>query len=169
MQCATSIKVTTMEINTPLTIASTHDPDFNNGPNAKLIKKPRRAYEIIATGIALEQLLAARTSSSVFPGYVTLIQALPSTLGEYHSAPSTWEDTMPTTAPRTIVNYAEFNWSFGEGDCRESFSRSTTPLSVCTQRPYQTPLISLDGTPKTELTPKTESLAPSCIAVKWRF
>lgn len=31
MQCATSIKVTTMEINTPLTIASTHDPDFNNG------------------------------------------------------------------------------------------------------------------------------------------
>lgn len=59
----------------------------------------------MATGIALEQLLAARTSSSVFPGYVTLIQALPSTLGEYHSAPSTWEDTMPTTAPRTIVNY----------------------------------------------------------------
>lgn len=32
-------------------------------------------------------------------------------------------------------------WLFGEGDCRESFSRPTTPLSVCTQRPYQTPLI----------------------------
>lgn len=32
-------------------------------------------------------------------------------------------------------------WLFGEGDCRESFSRSTTPLSVYTQRPYQTPLI----------------------------
>lgn len=30
-------------------------------------------------------------------------------------------------------------------------------------------LVSLDGAPKTELTPKTESLAPSCIAVKWRF
>lgn len=35
MQCATSIKVTTMEINTPLTIASTHDPDFNNGLQKK--------------------------------------------------------------------------------------------------------------------------------------
>lgn len=32
-------------------------------------------------------------------------------------------------------------WLFGEGDCRESFSRFTTPLSVYTQRPYQTPLI----------------------------
>lgn len=32
-------------------------------------------------------------------------------------------------------------WLFGEDDCRESFSRSTTPLSVYTQRPYQTPLI----------------------------
>lgn len=38
MQCATSIKVTTMEINTPLTIASTHDPDFNNGLQKKIQK-----------------------------------------------------------------------------------------------------------------------------------